>query len=36
LKQLGGELSVETDASGTTVIATVPVGWISYDSSSAS
>ena len=26
LKQLGGELSVDTDASGTTVTATVPVG----------
>jgi PAS domain S-box-containing protein len=36
LKQLGGELSVETDASGTRVTATVPVGWLSYDSSSPS
>jgi PAS domain S-box-containing protein len=35
LKQLGGELSVETDASGTTVTATVPVRWV-YDSSSTS
>lgn len=36
LKQLGGELVVDTNASGTTVTATVPVRWAVYDSSSVS
>jgi signal transduction histidine kinase len=32
LKQLGGELAVESAAKGTTVTATVPVKWVIYDS----
>jgi len=36
LKQLGGELLVDSDRDGTTVTATVPVKWVSYDSSSFS
>ena len=33
LKQLGGELVVDTNTNGTTVTATVPVRWAVYDSS---
>ena len=36
LKQLGGELAVESAPSGTTVTATVPVKWVAYDSYSIS
>ena len=34
LKQLGGELLVDSNSNGTTVTATVPVRWNGYDSSS--
>lgn len=34
LKQLGGELLVDSNSKGTTVTATVPVRWNGYDSSS--
>lgn len=36
LKQLGGELLVDSDPNGTIVTATVPVRWVVYDSSSSS
>jgi signal transduction histidine kinase len=36
LKQLGGELSVDSNGGGTTVTATVPVRRAVYDSSSVS
>jgi PAS domain S-box-containing protein len=36
LKQLGGDLSVESNVGGTTVTATVPVRWVVYDSDSSS
>jgi len=32
LKQLGGELLVDSNHDGTTVTATVPVRWMSHDS----
>lgn len=36
LKQLGGELLVDSDPNGTIVTATVPVRWVVYDSGSTS
>jgi PAS domain S-box-containing protein len=36
LKQLGGELLVDSNVNGTTVTATVPVRWVGYDSDSSS
>jgi signal transduction histidine kinase len=36
LKQLGGELEVDTASDGTTVTATVPVKWVIYDSNPVS
>jgi signal transduction histidine kinase len=35
LKQLGGELAVDSAPNGTTVTATVPIKWVVYDSYSA-
>ncbi|MCM3902915.1 MAG: PAS domain S-box protein [Pyrinomonadaceae bacterium] len=32
LKQLGGELAIDSAPNGTTVTATVPITWVSYDS----
>jgi signal transduction histidine kinase len=34
LQQLGGKLLVHSDIHGTVVIATVPVRWVVYDSTS--
>jgi len=36
LKQLGGELVVDSNHDGTTVTATVPVRWVIHDSDSVS